>query len=649
MTSITRKDPITSPTNANSLTWRVTFSEPVYSVEGGSFKVTNTTEILEIAPTNEGLAAYDITVSGDNNINEFNGTVTLTIDADEHKIADAEDNGLDNLTPTGTNENTFLLDNVGPSVTISGVPAASSAPFTATFTFSEDVTGFTVGDVLLANATASAFTGADGGRVYTALITPVANGPVIVRVPFGAARDSIMNWNEDSGNAISTYTSATASSSVLVSNIGQYRKGGSLAESSFAHNDFAQEFTTGTHVEGYTLKSVVLHLDVKNGSMPTVKVFSVSATGTEVDTLTAPSNPADGEGNVAFTASSGVTLTANTKYWIVAEGGTSSWTRTDDGTDDAGPAAGWSIADKYGRRDPSQTGNFSDRNNTALKLSVNGTEKTPANSTGKPSITGAAVVGQTLTAATGTIADPDGLPSAFTWQWIRVDGQTETDISTATSSTYTLVAADQGKTVKVQISFTDNGGNAESRTSDAYPGVGTVAASVSGCTSPTLTGRTQVWQGKLTVGKAETQAIGSTPAKQVGWGWDKFAGTLTNRNLPIVLGANRYKIGDLVMLFDYGSNLAGLLAPPDDTLVLNLDKPPTAAEQADLRLHVCNTSFNFADATGPKGVSSQPGHKNGHRLVLGESLADVVGGAATPADPERDLDGAGDRSGTRRR
>ena len=146
-----------------------------------------------------------------------------------------------------------------------------------------------------------------------------------------------------------------------------------------------------------------------NGSMPTVKVFSVSATGTEVDTLTAPSNPANGEGNVTFTASSGVTLTANTKYWIVAEGGTSSWTRTDDGTDDAGSAAGWSIADKYGRRDPSQTGNFTDRNNTALKLSVNGTEKTPGNSTGKPSITGAAVVGQTLTAATSTIADPGRL------------------------------------------------------------------------------------------------------------------------------------------------------------------------------------------------------------------------------------------------
>ena len=96
--------------------------------------------------------------------------------------------------------------------------------------------------------------------------------------------------------------------------------------------------------------------------------------------------------------------------------------------------------------------------------------------TGKPTVTGTAEVGEELTAATGTIADADGLPSSFDYQWIRVDGANETDITGETSSTYTLTAADLGKKVKVRVSFTDLLGGEEQRTSDAYPASGTVAA-----------------------------------------------------------------------------------------------------------------------------------------------------------------------------
>ena len=62
-------------------------------------------------------------------------------------------------------------------------------------------------------------------------------------------------------------------------------------------------------------------------------------------------------------------------------------------------------------------------------------------------ISGTALVGQTLTAV---IDEPDGLPAddQITYQWIRVDGMTETDISGATDSTYTLVDADEDKTIK---------------------------------------------------------------------------------------------------------------------------------------------------------------------------------------------------------
>ena len=95
--------------------------------------------------------------------------------------------------------------------------------------------------------------------------------------------------------------------------------------------------------------------------------------------------------------------------------------------------------------------------------------------TGEPAISGTARVGSELTAAKGTIADVEGLTSvSYSYQWIRVDGTDETDITGATSSTYTLVAADQGKKVKVRLGFTDDGGTGEARTSAAYPDGATV-------------------------------------------------------------------------------------------------------------------------------------------------------------------------------
>ena len=86
--------------------------------------------------------------------------------------------------------------------------------------------------------------------------------------------------------------------------------------------------------------------------------------------------------------------------------------------------------------------------------------------TGAPTIRGTAQVGQTLTADTSGIADADGLSGeTFAYQWVSSDGTTDTDIENATGSTYTLIAADQGKSVKVRVTFTDDGGNEETLTS----------------------------------------------------------------------------------------------------------------------------------------------------------------------------------------
>ena len=100
--------------------------------------------------------------------------------------------------------------------------------------------------------------------------------------------------------------------------------------------------------------------------------------------------------------------------------------------------------------------------------------------TGAPTITGTAQVGQTLTAGTTAIMDADGLTSvSYTYQWIRTATGTgvDTNISGATASTYTLVAADLGTTIKVRVSFTDDASNAETLTSAATAAVSAVVPS----------------------------------------------------------------------------------------------------------------------------------------------------------------------------
>ena len=123
---------------------------------------------------------------------------------------------------------------------------------------------------------------------------------------------------------------------------------------------------------------------------------------------------------------------------------------------------------------------WSDGETVAVKLVL---YNSPA--TGKPTITGTARVHEYLMAETGTIADANGTDNAtLAYQWVRVDGANETDIPGATSLTYRLANADEGKRVRVKVSFTDDDGYSESPTSDAFPSSGTIAARFAGPNSP---------------------------------------------------------------------------------------------------------------------------------------------------------------------
>ena len=151
--------------------------------------------------------------------------------------------------------------------------------------------------------------------------------------------------------------------------------------------------------------------------------------------------------------------------------------------------------------------------------------------TGAPTITGTAQVGQPLTAGTTAIMDADGLTSvSYTYQWIRVaTDNTETNISSATASTYTLVAADQGTTVKVTVSFTDDANNPETLTSAATATV-SAAANTLATGAPTITGTAQVGQ-PLTAGTTAIMDADGLTSVSYTYQWIRVATDNTETNI----------------------------------------------------------------------------------------------------------------------
>ena len=126
VSSITRQTPSSSPTDADSLTWRVLFNEAVQNVNLADFQVSGGTPgSIAVSPV-DATNAYDVTASGGNLVS-LTGTVTLSF-ANGQNIQDDSGNMLTNTTPTGTNDNTFEVDNTAPRVTSITRQTPSSSP-----------------------------------------------------------------------------------------------------------------------------------------------------------------------------------------------------------------------------------------------------------------------------------------------------------------------------------------------------------------------------------------------------------------------------------------------------------------------------------------------------------------------------------------
>ena len=226
--------------------------------------------------------------------------------------------------------------------------------------------------------------------------------------------------------------------------------------------------------------------------------------------------------------------------------------------------------------------------------------------TGAPTIRGTAQVGETLTADTSGIADDDGLTNVFShgYQWIRTTGQRARRITSATDSTYTLVAADEGGTIRVKVVFTDDAGNLETRTSVATSSVAARPNSP-GTGAPTISGTAQVGE-TLT---ADTSGIAGTGGLMIGYRWIRNDGTsdtgilyATDSTYTLVAADEGKTIKVKVSLTDNAGNVETLTSTATSAAAARHNSAATGAPTITGNVHVrerltADTS-GIADADG---------------------------------------------------
>ncbi len=213
--SATLSSATSNPTNASPIPVTVQFSENVSGFAQTDIVAGNAT-VSNFIPVDSDTYTFDLTPSGQ-------GSVTADIAAGVAN--DVVGNG--NIAAAQFSR---TFDSSAPTLTVTSTAPdpANTSPIPVTIQFSEDVSGFTDGDVTAANATIGNFIALDGDT-YTFDLTPSAQGVVTVDIAAGMAQDGSGNGNSaatqfsrkfDSIAPIVTMTSAasdpTNSSPILV-------------------------------------------------------------------------------------------------------------------------------------------------------------------------------------------------------------------------------------------------------------------------------------------------------------------------------------------------------------------------------------------------------------------------------------------------
>lgn len=198
----------TTPTNASSVSFTVTFGATVTGVTTSNFDL-STTGITGASVTGISGSGSTRTVT----VNTGSGSGTLFL-----RLANSTGISPDITTALPFSGQSYTIDKTAPTVTISstaGNPTTTS-PIPLSITFSETVNGFSSTDLVVTNGTASGISGT--GASYTCNITPSAAGLVEVSIPANSATDGPGNGNTASNNFSITYNLPQVSISSITRN-----------------------------------------------------------------------------------------------------------------------------------------------------------------------------------------------------------------------------------------------------------------------------------------------------------------------------------------------------------------------------------------------------------------------------------------------
>jgi gliding motility-associated-like protein len=188
------------------------------------------------------------------------------------------------LTLNGIGNTTMVrVNTTHPTVTVTtAAPARTNAPFTATITFSEAVTGFTAGDVAITNGTPGTFSTSDN-ITYTLQVIPATEGTVSLNVPADAAVNIGDNGNTAS-NTISLIYDITGPTVITVDvPNAQYYKAGDVLNFN-VHFDEAIILNTvgGTPYITLAIGSTIVNANYNAGT-PTSLQFSYTVANGDED------------------------------------------------------------------------------------------------------------------------------------------------------------------------------------------------------------------------------------------------------------------------------------------------------------------------------------------------------------------------------
>lgn len=204
--AIDYRDPPKSPTNADTLKFRVTFSKAVINVDASDFSVTGVTgATLSVEKITSSI--YDITVSG-GNLPSLNGTVTLSLNP-SNGITDVGNKPLSGPLPATS----YVVDNQFQSITVVQASdqedPAITAPIKFIVTFAEKIKSSTfTSDDVIQGATGAGVPyvswridpstqSGDKDKVFILSGYPNGNGDVAPSIPKNRVEDLAGNLNTD--------------------------------------------------------------------------------------------------------------------------------------------------------------------------------------------------------------------------------------------------------------------------------------------------------------------------------------------------------------------------------------------------------------------------------------------------------------------